>query len=740
MKRLVRLFSILTFVLLAMLQVQAAQVLNYQGVLKNPNGTVRPDAQVVLTLEFVQEGVVVYSEEHRVTTNGNGYFSLHPGAGSVLVGDFDAIAWGDGAIVMRSILDGEAIAETQLTAVPYAMYAEHVAGWDMVWNSIDSIGEAHTQTSLLLDDAVLTIEQLSLADDTLRQRIDTLQGYVDAQVNDIKQTEAEMVKGANFFNATLYAPRQDGGYHSLQSAIASAPEHLRRSGTVVTFRCDSINWRSVQYVGRDTVAWADEKAWSNYGSYGNLIIPYLDNDSITRSSIPEYMRRQGLIITFVKNGRIVNEQYIESNLDNQQWCNTESWVSLSAMENEIDNMRSMVDSISDLVQKMDKGLRELSNAGSWFFVDKMEKFSQAGALNLQGEAVPNYDMVCTSFIPIQEEWVVKTFGNGTYPGISFYRDKDLLTRVPSKLDALEGDEWQYQEFDFMIDAIPYGAQYFTVNMVLPKKAETMLSMRQNIDNVIEITVPYTYKKEESVFSYVGAYVNISGKRTINGNYKHSRFLPIKDMHYKVNATGRYEQGCVVPLVVYYADISFSSMVGYDLGVVQADRSTRGEIIISPETAPEGAAYFVVNSCPSQGDSFVLSGESTADLLNDVRDRVGGLEETKSCISERKLVTLGDSFTSNSGNKGVFWQQLLVDWLSVVWSREETLTGLNGYAPMAVGGAWVMPNDANSLSLRCMDVRRYVPQIVIMYGGQNDKTNYYKLGSIEDEPFKPEQFI
>ena len=740
MERLVRLFSILTFVLLAMLQVQATQVLNYQGVLKNPNGTVRPDAHAQLILEFVQEGVVVYSEEHYVTTNGNGYFSLHPGAGSAVLGSFEDIDWGAGAIVMRTLLDGVPIAETQLTAVPYALYAEHVEGWDIVWNSIDSLGYVHNATSLLLDDVVLAVEQLQLADDTLGQRIDTLRSQVDAHVQEIKSREAEIVKGANFFNATLHAPLQVGVYHTLQSATEATPAHLRRSGTVVTYRCDSINWRSVQYVGSDTLAWRDEHAWSNYGSYGNLTIPYLDNDSTTRLSVPAYMRRPGLIITYFKDGKVVNEQYIESSVDNSLWCKTESWLPLSAMNEEIAYMRHVIDSINEKVAKMDKGLQKLSNAGSWFFVDRKEKFSQAGAIDRQGALVADYDLVHTDFIPIENNWIVKTYGNKTYPGISFYRDKDIATRIPSKFDALTDDTWQWQETDFMTDALPVGAQYFTVNMLIDKNDETALSTRQDIDNVIEVTVPYTYRKVESVFSYSGAFVNITGKRTLNTEYKHSRFLPIDGTQYKVTTQGSYTQERTVPLVVYYADVSFTSMVGYDLGCVQDDRTTRGELIISAQTAPEGAAYFVVNNCPAQGESIVMAGSSTTDLLNEVYTRVGGLEDTKSCISERKLVTLGDSFTTNSGNKGIYWQQMLVDWSGVVWSQEETLTGVNGYAPMGYGGAWVMPNDINSLSLRCMDVRRYTPHIIIVYGGQNDKTDRYRLGSIEDEPFKPEQLI
>ena len=75
MKRILLIISILALAIVALLQAQASEVLNYQGVLKNPNGTVRPNAQAVITLEFVQDGVVIYSETHNISTNCNGYFS-----------------------------------------------------------------------------------------------------------------------------------------------------------------------------------------------------------------------------------------------------------------------------------------------------------------------------------------------------------------------------------------------------------------------------------------------------------------------------------------------------------------------------------------------------------------------------------------------------------------------------------------------------------------------------------------
>jgi hypothetical protein len=109
----------------------------------------------------------------------------------------------------------------------------------------------------------------------------------------------------------------------------------------------------------------------------------------------------------------------------------------------------------------------------------------------------------------------------------------------------------------MTDIVPIGAQYFTVNMVLEKKDETALRLRRNIENVIDTSTPYTYRQEESAIVYSGAFVNTTGKRTLNSSYRHSRFMPLGGTQYKISAIGNYTQDLTVPLVVYYSDNTFN---------------------------------------------------------------------------------------------------------------------------------------------------------------------------------------
>ncbi|PZP45043.1 MAG: hypothetical protein DI598_13860 [Pseudopedobacter saltans] len=81
---------------------------------------------------------------------------------------------------------------------------------------------------------------------------------------------------------------------------------------------------------------------------------------------------------------------------------------------------------------------------------------------------------------------------------------------------------------------------------------------------------------------------------------------------------------------------------------------------------------------------------------------------------KKLVFLGDSITA-AGNI----QPLLVKYTGLEWSQEENVNGLNGYSPMGVGGATIVPKDTNSIHYRAFDVQHYNPDVIIVFGGQND---------------------
>lgn len=98
------------------------------------------------------------------------------------------------------------------------------------------------------------------------------------------------------------------------------------------------------------------------------------------------------------------------------------------------------------------------------------------------------------------------------------------------------------------------------------------------------------------------------------------------------------------------------------------------------------------------------------------------------LAGKKIVTIGDSITASCG-----WQPFLVEWLGVQWSRQETSVGADGHAKMAIGGTAVRPTADNSIFMRAFDAKEYRPDIIILYGGQNDG-DPARWGSIDDTPY------
>lgn len=95
---------------------------------------------------------------------------------------------------------------------------------------------------------------------------------------------------------------------------------------------------------------------------------------------------------------------------------------------------------------------------------------------------------------------------------------------------------------------------------------------------------------------------------------------------------------------------------------------------------------------------------------------------------KKVVTIGNSITASCG-----WQPFLVQSLGVIWSRAETCSGVNNYAPMAIGGTIVRPTSKNSIFYRSFDANQYNPDIIIVYGAQNDN-EINMWGNITDTPY------
>ena len=125
------LLSILNSVSIA----QTPNTFNYQGVIRNADGSVLQNSDVTIKFNII-DGVSttsVFSESHATTSNAQGVISLVVGEGSNNSGSITTINWSTGNYLLEIeiSLDGgvtfEPMGEAKLVAVPYALHAQTVA-------------------------------------------------------------------------------------------------------------------------------------------------------------------------------------------------------------------------------------------------------------------------------------------------------------------------------------------------------------------------------------------------------------------------------------------------------------------------------------------------------------------------------------------------------------------------------------------------------------------------------------
>lgn len=130
------LLLILTALLLSVAgaKAQAPQQFNYQGALRNADGTPVASRSIRLKLSVLdgsETGAVQYTETRQVTTTSLGLYNVAIGAAGTLSSsnNFSSIAWGSGLKYLKVEVDTEGgnnfvtAGASQLLSVPYALYA-----------------------------------------------------------------------------------------------------------------------------------------------------------------------------------------------------------------------------------------------------------------------------------------------------------------------------------------------------------------------------------------------------------------------------------------------------------------------------------------------------------------------------------------------------------------------------------------------------------------------------------------
>lgn len=124
---------------------QVPQAFDFQGVARDASGNVLSTQSLTVRLSVhggSANGPVAYSEQHAVTTNAFGLFSVAVGQGSMLQGTFSTVAWSSAPHFLHVEMDaGNGFLDmgtTQLLSVPYALHAGGVdcAGVSMLGDTL----------------------------------------------------------------------------------------------------------------------------------------------------------------------------------------------------------------------------------------------------------------------------------------------------------------------------------------------------------------------------------------------------------------------------------------------------------------------------------------------------------------------------------------------------------------------------------------------------------------------------
>jgi len=100
-----------------------SDAINYQGIARDSDGDLLTEETIGLTLalKYSASGAAEYSENHSVTTDASGVFSIQIGTGTAISGNYASLDWGLEDVFITTSVNGTEVGTTELNAVPYAL-------------------------------------------------------------------------------------------------------------------------------------------------------------------------------------------------------------------------------------------------------------------------------------------------------------------------------------------------------------------------------------------------------------------------------------------------------------------------------------------------------------------------------------------------------------------------------------------------------------------------------------------
>lgn len=146
--------SILTLFITITTFAQTPELINYQAIIRNADGSAVSETSVGMQISILQTsatGTAVYTETHTVMTNTNGLITILIGGGTSS-GDFSTIDWSNGPYFIKTETDVQGgnnytlVGTSQLLSVPYALYAKNGSKFTETANGLEYNGGNITLT------------------------------------------------------------------------------------------------------------------------------------------------------------------------------------------------------------------------------------------------------------------------------------------------------------------------------------------------------------------------------------------------------------------------------------------------------------------------------------------------------------------------------------------------------------------------------------------------------------------
>lgn len=218
---------------------QVPQGITYQAVVRDNNGNIRANEDVLLGLSMRQgtpTGTVVYEEQHNVSTNNLGLVNLIVGDG-ISSQDFSTIDWTQGALFVEIELDGQVMGTTPLLTVPFAFHAETVEKVDVAYSDVSNAPQSLSEftddigilTNSDLNDNSPTneIQSLSISGNTLT--LSNGGGTVPLPINEATTRSISFpANGLNYSVSSTVVTNDAGGLRWTNNFSGSATIAIRK--------------------------------------------------------------------------------------------------------------------------------------------------------------------------------------------------------------------------------------------------------------------------------------------------------------------------------------------------------------------------------------------------------------------------------------------------------------------------------------------------------------------------------